>query len=493
MRAVHVHVLVWVLVFTLLIPSGAAAETWFDQFGDDLLIHDSGSWESQQRGYFAAGGISYRTRTNREPIFSITPPKMQIGCGGIDSFWGGFSFLNPEYLVKMFQNILQAAPAFAFKLALSSLCTQCDDAMSSLNSLANSLNSLAMDECKASQALTNLGGDSIASMLGAENPRGENKENSWLSQSLGMLTETADALRQKVDKVLEYEYCYGITNHDDLNKCKEYLTLEGSLWEKVKEKEAQTNPVWLSDEFIAMVRGMFGDIIFVPPGKGDGADSSKSTGTVNFVTSCETEPIQYINAMLEQSDTPHIKVGFRYQTGECVQEALPVNLRVGQKAKIGMDELFNLMATNPSGDLSEPAKTVIGQSSLPIYQIINTYAFRMRDTGQFASSAERQTLTSMAALGHALFIMNATVNKAYQLITKNKQGLQNARVAQMGSHDSFEQGFAVISDNINQFKQQIYHQTNFVQTEFQQNMQTIMEYTEMRSKLQGFVRNKGLI
>ena len=76
---------------------------------------------------------------SNDHLFSAQAPRFKVGCGGIDLFMGGFSFLNVNYLVQKFQKILQAAPAMAFDLALSTLCQQCSNIMKSLEALANEL------------------------------------------------------------------------------------------------------------------------------------------------------------------------------------------------------------------------------------------------------------------------------------------------------------------------------------------------------------------
>ncbi len=126
-------------------------------FIDDWLAQKTetspGYFEGEKRGYAAGGSISARWAMSNDHLFSVEPPRFKVGCGGIDLFGGGFSFLNVNYLVQMFQKILQAAPAMAFDLALSTLCQQCSNIMKSLETLANELNGLQMNECHDAKVL----------------------------------------------------------------------------------------------------------------------------------------------------------------------------------------------------------------------------------------------------------------------------------------------------------------------------------------------------
>jgi Conjugative relaxosome accessory transposon protein. len=76
--------------------------------------------EMGERGYVGFGSLSIRTPTGSLNVrpFSFTPPFVKKGCGAIDIAMGGFNFLGFDYLVQKLQQILQAAPAFAFQLAL---------------------------------------------------------------------------------------------------------------------------------------------------------------------------------------------------------------------------------------------------------------------------------------------------------------------------------------------------------------------------------------
>jgi len=107
----------------------------------------------QKRGYFTAGSLSARWQTSNEHLFSITLPKINVGCGGIDLFGGGFAFLNPEYLVQQLQQILAGAAAAAFDMALKVLCEQCSETIKSLQQMISKLNSMQLDSCNMGKNL----------------------------------------------------------------------------------------------------------------------------------------------------------------------------------------------------------------------------------------------------------------------------------------------------------------------------------------------------
>jgi conjugative transfer pilus assembly protein TraH len=126
-------------------------------FADDWLAQTNstpaGHFEGSKRGYYTGGGFSARWPQSNDHLLTIESPSIKSGCGGIDMFLGGFSFLNMEYLGQKLQRILAAAPAAAFDIALKTLAPQVSDTIKSLEALVEKLNNLQLDDCKAAKAL----------------------------------------------------------------------------------------------------------------------------------------------------------------------------------------------------------------------------------------------------------------------------------------------------------------------------------------------------
>lgn len=138
-----------------LTPSTQAQDWTKDWF--DAQTHDGpSSFSGQRRGYLQGGQFTGRYRLATDNLFSVTPPRVRAGCGGIDLFAGGLSFLDPEYLVEKFENILQAAPALAFSMALKAHCETCEDVMSKLEATSSFLNSIQVNDCRMANQVARL-------------------------------------------------------------------------------------------------------------------------------------------------------------------------------------------------------------------------------------------------------------------------------------------------------------------------------------------------
>jgi conjugative transfer pilus assembly protein TraH len=86
---------------------------------DEMTMTSTPAMVDVSRGAFVWGGnTSLRIPSTSVRPFHAQLPSIRAGCGGIDAFWGGFSMFDPDMLVQYAQNVLSAAPAYAFNLAL---------------------------------------------------------------------------------------------------------------------------------------------------------------------------------------------------------------------------------------------------------------------------------------------------------------------------------------------------------------------------------------
>ena len=129
--------------------AGGWAETWFD----NATYTNPGSFNDQQRGYITAGGMSGRFNVHNDYLASVSLPKIKSGCGGVDMFLGGMSFLDPDFLVQKLENILQAAPAVAFQYLLETLDEKMGNIISKMEAATNYLNSIQVNDCRLAKRL----------------------------------------------------------------------------------------------------------------------------------------------------------------------------------------------------------------------------------------------------------------------------------------------------------------------------------------------------
>lgn len=121
---------------------------WADDWFANAQFDSPSSYDGQKRRYYSVGSFRARWDVSNDYLFSVQTPRIKMGCGGLDVFLGGASMLDFDYLVQKMQNILQAAPALAFNMALSAFCKDCADAVAKLEAIANALNGLQINDCR---------------------------------------------------------------------------------------------------------------------------------------------------------------------------------------------------------------------------------------------------------------------------------------------------------------------------------------------------------
>ncbi|MHB1349760.1 MAG: conjugal transfer protein TraH [Desulfobulbaceae bacterium] len=148
----NAHIIAAIIIGMLVLPSPASAG-WVDDWLQQRTTTSPNYFGGQQRGYYAAGSFSTRWPNHNDYPVTVEAPRVKSGCGGIDVFLGGFSFMNSDYLVSKLQSILENSASVAFDLALKTLCEQCSNTIKNFEALSDKLNSMQIDECASAKEL----------------------------------------------------------------------------------------------------------------------------------------------------------------------------------------------------------------------------------------------------------------------------------------------------------------------------------------------------
>ena len=267
-----------VLVMALSVNSANAGISDFIQgaLNASTTETSAGYYKSQVSGLATLGGARVRWGgvDNIRP-FNVQSPSINIGCSGIDMVFGGFSYLNFEYLIQKLKKISTAAPAFAFKMALSTLCKDCDTIMTALEDIANTINGLNFDSCQALSNWADRTGEKLSGM-GLTGVQG-GQVGSWLQ---GM----NDGLSQWVDKTNQFINGQG-NNNQDGSKNTTNIFSQGSILQRgLKNTENMFRQLMGEKEYEKILRAVFGDVVGHLPEKSNTQTGEKEvTPTVTFL------------------------------------------------------------------------------------------------------------------------------------------------------------------------------------------------------------------
>lgn len=146
------------LLALTLITSIAVADTgqdlndFFNQMGFASNVTDAHAYQTQAAGFAALGSVYARNQVRNIQIMHVDVPGFRSGCGGIDLFAGGASFINHDQIVKFMQSILSSGAGYALNLALETELPEIAHSMQFMQKLANEINTNNFNSCELGES-----------------------------------------------------------------------------------------------------------------------------------------------------------------------------------------------------------------------------------------------------------------------------------------------------------------------------------------------------
>ena len=147
------------IIFSLTMWSIAHADMqkelndFFERFGSQSNLSASGVYEGQKAGYMTGGGLTIRNQVMHNRPLTVNVPKFDAGCGGIDLYAGGFSFINSDQLVSTLKSVGSSSIGYAFLLGLETVSPQVANSIKNLQTWANNINSMNINSCEMAAGL----------------------------------------------------------------------------------------------------------------------------------------------------------------------------------------------------------------------------------------------------------------------------------------------------------------------------------------------------
>ena len=128
----------------------AAPEGSMSSVNSPAIIQD------QSGGYMTGGSILLRGPKPKElqPL-SVQTPKLKFDActGSADLRFGAMSYIKASEFVTFLKSVATASGAYLVKMSIKSVCPQCEDIMTYLETVARDINGLTMDQCAMAQSI----------------------------------------------------------------------------------------------------------------------------------------------------------------------------------------------------------------------------------------------------------------------------------------------------------------------------------------------------
>ncbi|MDA0910062.1 MAG: conjugal transfer protein TraH [Proteobacteria bacterium] len=131
------------------------ADDFSDAFDYMMSSGNPAIYNTEVRGFASGGSFDIIIPQRSVTIISLTAPSIDVGCGGISAFLGGFSYINLDVFINLLKNVATSALGYAFILTLGVLCPICKSVLEGLQKAVQAASSLAMNACNFGVGLVN--------------------------------------------------------------------------------------------------------------------------------------------------------------------------------------------------------------------------------------------------------------------------------------------------------------------------------------------------
>lgn len=453
---------------------------WADDFFANMearsSVQDGGTIQGHGNMSFNGGGWTWQGGNATLQPFRVKAPSVNAGCSGISLDFGSFSMMDEESLIAFLEQLLAAAPGYAFELAMQTFCPSCLDIMNTLQGTANALNSLQLDACGTLKMAGGLFDKAISSAT--DGKLGSGQSNSFTQWTKTYITDPVNELNQVLTTL--FSCTRGspdcpITFFEGKNSFQEQIIAEVNKSNPgVFDYLKQTFGTGSDQELAAVLASMTGDIIIAQSAgytQSDKTDSgetnhNESSGKGNMMAS-KIDKLQS-NAIGSKSMVNFLTYG---------QSKMPTNaMEASQTVKFVIYQ-YN---TDNDGFTDKPTETVL-KTGLPTVQ---SYTSKQLE-GIKDAFKSRNTSLSPANLNF-LSTFEAPVYKVLNLYSVDPNSLDNfiKNFEQVAAAQYIYEIFAALASNvtpaINKFRQQV-ASSGLLSDNLDADIQSVfMEYGEIQ-------------
>lgn len=195
-----VLLIVWFLSGVTFATASSDLNHFFNNLGFANNVTGSHSYESQAAGFVSLGSVYARNQVRSIQLAHVDVPGFRAGCGGIDLFAGGFSFIKADQIVQFMQSILTSGAGYALNLALETELPEIAHSMQYMQKLANDINGANINSCET--------GENMAAAIWPKNRAAHQQLCEDIGSHTGAFSDWAKARQEcstggKIDEQLE--------------------------------------------------------------------------------------------------------------------------------------------------------------------------------------------------------------------------------------------------------------------------------------------------
>lgn len=240
----------------LLLCNSLSYASWKTVADENVAVQTTSatSLKTSLTNSFSGGSARVQWRSlGSTNIINATAPSYSIGCNGIEAGFGSISFLDFDELVNKLKMIASQAPAFAFKMAIDTACSQCSTIMQDLEDAVEAINSFSLDSCAIAESIGNPIGQAVGNIT---NPSSSRYDDNYKAQK----AYTSDKSTYKLNDLKDTLNSWNDTVNGKALKL-EQLKGYGSFLNNLRVFKIPALNGYDAKIYINIVRALVGDVV----------------------------------------------------------------------------------------------------------------------------------------------------------------------------------------------------------------------------------------
>jgi conjugative transfer pilus assembly protein TraH len=373
-KKISLHIFIFTLYFFLTLPLNVFANgvngdltNYFDSLGFSTNVTSPHAYNGQEAGLYTGGSLFARTPVRNVQLVQVELPSYRAGCGGIDIFTGGFSYVKYDDLVNLMQNIMNNSAGYAFTLAMETATPELANVMKYIHDAEAFINRQNINSCETAESL-----------VGGAWPKTRATQQQIcrdIGGSKGGLFDDWAQARQKCGVGSEFSSTMNRARSDP--RYKNMVFDSGNIvWKVIK----QNNLLNGDDELAEFFMSLSGTVIISKEGQGDDAP-------VNYLPLpglMDKQTNNLIHALLKGGDVSIYKCDTTDENGCLMQQpnkttkiTILEDNAFGSRIKNLLDQMVdNVIDDKP---LTKEQIGLLEATSLPVYKMLNVQVAYAKD------------------------------------------------------------------------------------------------------------------
>ncbi len=329
------------------------------------------AYQGQQAGYYSGGSLYARTAVSNVQLVEVDVPTFSAGCGGIDLYMGGFSFVNKQAINNMSREIMNSAGAYAFKLALAEVTPLIKNVMTEVQDIADKANKMNINSCETAEEL--VGG------VWPKTQAAQQQVCRDVGSSKSLFSDWTEARQGCTTSAEKYNYEDTMKTGKGEDQYKNMILDDGNIvWNALKENSLVGN----DPELAEFLMSLSGSIIISNSVDKNGQKSNKITNLESLSKDHDLfQSILYGNTS-GKAGGEKAKIYKCDESDKCLNPSI-VEINISPDSSLSA-HVRNLLISISNKIISDEKLTdeemgLIQSTRIPIYKILNVQAAYEKD------------------------------------------------------------------------------------------------------------------